>query len=126
MNVYFLLSIGQLKDVNRKIYGFKQKLWLQNIGLNENINLKKYASVYSLHFKEDINRIKTLDKVVLREKARCALCMKYYNILHLVVIKYAFLLTILRIFILDRMCEKHTINTRNLKCFTIEAGSSLL
>jgi len=39
------------ENVNRK------KLWLQNIGLNENINLNKYASVCSLYFKEeDINR----------------------------------------------------------------------
>ncbi|XP_067216472.1 uncharacterized protein [Linepithema humile] len=46
----------------------KRNLWLKNIGLDENINLKKSASVCSLHFKaEDINR--TLDKIFLRENA---------------------------------------------------------
>ena len=50
------------KDTNRRA------LWLKNVGLNENINLKKHASICSLHFKaEDINR--TLDKIVLRENA---------------------------------------------------------
>lgn len=50
------------KDMNRR------KLWLKNTGLNENINLKKYALVCSLHFKEeDINR--TLDNIFLRENA---------------------------------------------------------
>ncbi|XP_032671874.1 uncharacterized protein LOC116844465 [Odontomachus brunneus] len=50
------------KDANRRA------LWLKNIGLSENTNLKKHASICSLHFKEeDINR--TLDKIFLRENA---------------------------------------------------------
>ncbi|XP_039311236.1 THAP domain-containing protein 5-like isoform X2 [Solenopsis invicta] len=50
------------KDVNRRA------LWLKNIGLSEHINLKKHASICSLHFKEEnINR--TLDKIFLRENA---------------------------------------------------------
>ncbi|XP_012233418.1 uncharacterized protein [Linepithema humile] len=57
------ISLHRLpKNVNRR------KLWLKNIGLHEDTNLKKTASVCSLHFKEeDINR--TLDKIVLHENA---------------------------------------------------------
>jgi len=45
----------------------KRKLWLKNIGL-EDINLKKSASICSLHFKEkDINR--TLEIICIRENA---------------------------------------------------------
>ncbi|GAB1860728.1 hypothetical protein CAJAP_01807 [Camponotus japonicus] len=41
------ISLHRLpKDVN------KRKLWLNNVGLNANINLKKNASICSLHFKE--------------------------------------------------------------------------